>query len=108
LLYKGYELAGGTDLPWIKANMQWFLLGTEAPDRDPMITGEGKGYGDTLQCHCILTDSTGKIVKRRAELRTKQEFDKAKAALKKGNNKMAAFFAGPMAHYLGDLSHSAT
>jgi len=105
IAFKGYLLGGGeTEFPWIKSNMNWFFLGTEAPDRDPKIAGGGTLYSDTAQCHCILTDSTGQIVKRRGELRAKQEFDKAKAALKGGNTKMAAFFAGAMAHYVGDLS----
>jgi len=34
----------------------------------------------------------------------REEFDKATKARQDGNNKLAAFYAGAMAHYLGDLS----
>lgn len=101
---KGYELAGIANLPWIKANLNVFLLGTEAPDVGPKIGGVGSGYHDTGACHCILFDTAGGVTRDRAELRVRQEFDKAKQAKANGDNRKAAFYAGAMAHYLGDLS----
>jgi hypothetical protein len=37
-------------------------------------------------------------------VRVQEEFDKAKQALTDNNPELAAFYAGAMAHYLGDLS----
>ena len=43
------------------------------------------------------------VTRDRAELRTRQEFDKAIEALGNGDNAFAAFYAGALAHYVGDL-----
>jgi len=101
---KGYELAGVANLPWITANLNVYFLGTEAPDVGPKIDGVENGYHDTVQCHCILFDAAGVAKKTRAEKRVREEFDKAKAAKASGDRRKAAFYAGAMAHYLGDLS----
>jgi len=101
---KGFELAGPDSLPWIKNNLNVFFLGTEAPDVGPKIEGVENGYHDTGACHCILFDASGGVTRDRAELRVRQEFDKAKHAKANGDNLKAAFYAGAMAHYLGDLS----
>src|SRR6267142_5797542 len=101
---KGYQLAGQTNLPWIKDNLNVYFLGTEAPDVGARIVGVGDGYHDTVQCHCILFDAAGVVKIARAEKRVREEFDKAKSAKASGDNRKAAFYAGAMAHYLGDLS----
>lgn len=67
-----------------------------------MSAAEGT-YGDTAQCHCILFDSEGRVSNDRLEVRVQQEFSKAQTALAAGDNRLAAFYAGAMAHYLGDL-----
>lgn len=101
---KGYELAGPADLQWITDNMNVYFLGTEAPDVGAKISGVGNGYHDTGACHCILFNPSGVVSHDRAEIRVQEEFDKAKAAKASGDNRKAAFYAGAMAHYLGDLS----
>ena len=44
------------------------------------------------------------ITKAHARKRIREEFDRAVAALAANKKERAAFFAGAMAHYLGDLS----
>jgi len=103
IAFKGYELA---DKPtFIKNNLNAFFIGTEAPDFGKALfpSAEG-GYSDTGACHCILFKASGDIAKDRLEIRVQQEFDKAKNALDSGDKKLAAFYAGALAHYLGDLS----
>jgi hypothetical protein len=102
---RAYKLvAARSELKFIGKNMKFFLLGTEAPDtkHDP-IDGED-GYADTIQCHCINYDKQGHVVKDRAAMRAQAEFDKARGALAEGNYRLAAYYAGAMAHYIGDLS----
>jgi hypothetical protein len=50
-----------------------------------------------------LFDENGNVTKDRAELRVRQEFDKALQALANGKPALAAFYAGALAHYTGDL-----
>ena len=101
---EGYELAGPDSLQWITDNINAYFLGTEAPDVGAKISGAGGGYHDTGACHCILFDAEGGVRRQRAEDRVREEFDKAKTAKANGDNRKAAFYAGAMAHYLGDLS----
>lgn len=101
---KGYELAGITNLSWITSNLNVYFLGTEAPDVGPKIDGVEDGYHDTGACHCILFNAVGGVTRPRAETRVREEFNKAKQAKANGDNRKAAFYAGAMAHYLGDLS----
>jgi hypothetical protein len=61
------------------------------------------GYNDTSVCHCILFDEDGDVTRDRAELGIRQEFDKAVQALADGDRPLAAFYAGALAHYMGDL-----
>lgn len=89
---------------WLRYELKWFLLGTKAPDTGAELQTAENGYRDTLQCHCILSNDDGDVTRDRAEFRVRQEFDKAKAAFEAGDRKIAAFYAGAMAHYLGDLS----
>lgn len=104
IAYKGYRLAGASNVPWVRYYQRWYFLGTEAPDTGAKVDSAENGYRDTLQCHCILFDSGGGVTRDRAELRVRQEFDKARAALAGGDRRMAAFYAGAMAHYIADLS----
>jgi len=88
----------------LKVELNAYFIGTEAPDTGPKISGVGGGYSDTGACHCILFAANGDVVKDRAEGRVQEEFDKAKMAFAAGDKRKAAFYAGAMAHYLGDLS----
>jgi len=93
-------------MAWTKDNLNAFFLGTEAPDTSAFVssfTNEG-GYSDAIHCHCVLYDTNLEVVKDRAAQRAQEEFDRAKAALAAGNKPTAAFHAGAMAHYIGDLS----
>jgi hypothetical protein len=103
IAFKGYELAGKPS--FIKNNINAFFIGTEAPDAGEALFPSAVGsYPDTGACHCILFKANGDISKDRLEVRVQEEFDKMKDALDNGHNKLAAFYAGAMAHYLGDLS----
>ena len=77
----------------------------EAPDTNKKVPGvtEG-GYHDSFQCHCILFDASQHVTKAHARDRIREEFDRAVAARKAGQLERAAFSAGAMAHYVGDLS----
>ncbi len=105
IAYKGYQRVPAAKVVWITQNLTAFFIGTEAPDTNKKITGvtEG-GYHDSLQCHCVLFDAEGHVTNDRAMRRARQEFDRAVAALQAGQSDRAAFFAGAMAHYVGDLS----
>jgi len=103
IAYKAFTLAGESGLPWLRDNLNWYFLGTEAPDKGTTATTE-PGYRDLGQCHCVLFDRSGTVTRDHAELRVRQEFDRARRALAAGKPGMAAFYAGAMAHYLGDLS----
>jgi hypothetical protein len=102
IAYKGYVLAGRP--AFIKNNLNRFFIGTEAPDNGFKPANAEGGYADAAACHCILFDANGNVTKDRGELRTRQEFDKALAALYAGNRALAAFYAGALAHYVGDLA----
>jgi hypothetical protein len=103
IAYKAFTLTGQSELPWLRDNLNWYFLGTEAPDKGTTATTE-PGYRDLGQCHCVLFDRNGNVTKDHAELRVRQEFDRARRALAAGDRRMAAFYSGAMAHYLGDLS----
>lgn len=103
---EAFRLAkGDADLDFIQNNLNAFFIGTEAPDLGALPSlHAGTGYRDAIHCHCILFDASEKLTKDWAGKRAQEEFDKAKAALAKGKLKLAAFYAGAMAHYVGDLS----
>jgi hypothetical protein len=101
---QGLRRATPSKVAWIKVELNAYFIGTEAPDNGPKIPGVGGGYSDTGACHCILFAANGDITNDRAESRVREEFDKAKMALAAGDKRKAAFYAGAMAHYLGDLS----
>lgn len=107
IAYEGYRLAKEeANLNWLKHNLKTFYIGTEAPDTSAFLSSfiTLGGYSDAIQCHCVLYDDNLDIVRERAAMRAQQEFDRAVAALTGGDKRLAAFHAGAMAHYIGDLS----
>jgi Zinc dependent phospholipase C len=104
IAFKALDRAPAAKVVFIKQRLTTYFIGTEAPDtgkKIPSVTESG--YKDTGACHCILFDEEGTITKDRARDRIRQEFDRAVAALAANQKNRAAFFAGAMAHYLGDL-----
>lgn len=106
IAYEGYRMAEKKKkVNWLTNNLNAYFIGTEAPDLGALSSlNAGGGYKDTSHCHCILFDNSNKVAKDWAGKRAQEEFDKAKQALADGNERLAAFYAGAMAHYLGDLS----
>lgn len=106
IAYEGYRMASGeANLSWLKSNLNTFYIGTEAPDLGALSTlNVGGGYKDTAECHCVLFDKNCAVTNDRVAMRAQQEYDKASAALTAGDKQLAAFYAGAMAHYIGDLS----
>jgi hypothetical protein len=102
IAFQGYVLAGRPT--WIKNNLNAFFIGTEAPDNGLTIPGAIGAFNDATRCHCILFDAAGNVTDDRVEVRAREEFDHARQALSSGNRKLAAFYAGTVAHYVGDLS----
>ena len=103
IAFRGYEQAGAP--AWIKDNLNVFLTGTAAPDAAVIKPRGTVGrYQDTSPCHCILFNDRGRPVDDRMAVRASEEFTKARDALARGRARNAAFYAGAMAHYLGDLS----
>src|SRR4030095_12051547 len=74
IAFKGYVLAGRP--AFIKDNLNRFFIGTEAPNGFKPANAAG-GYDDASACHYILFDENGNVTRDRAELRVRQEFDKA-------------------------------
>jgi hypothetical protein len=102
IAYKAYVLA---DRPaFIRNHLNRYFIGTEAPDNGFRPDDAEGSYQDAGACHCILFDEDGEVTRERGELRTRQEFDKTVNALSAGNLPLAAFYAGALAHYVGDLS----
>ena len=102
IAFKAYELAGRPS--FLKNSLTRYFIGTEAPDNG-FKPGDAEGtYHDTSPCHCILFDNDAAVTQDRNELRTRQEFDKAVAALAAGKPRLAAFYVGALAHYIGDLA----
>jgi hypothetical protein len=101
IAFKGYVLAGRP--AFIKNNLNRFFIGIEAPGNGFKPVNADGGYNDASACHCILFDKDGNVTRDRAELRMRQEFDKAVQALAAGDRRLAAFYAGALAHYMGDL-----
>lgn len=107
IAYEGYRLAkDDADVNWIKNNLNAFFLGTEAPDTSAFLSSftDEEGYSDAIHCHCVLYNSSLDVIRDRAAMRAQQEFDRAQTALTNGDKRLAAFHAGAMAHYIGDLS----
>ena len=103
IAYKGYVLAGRPT--FIRTNLNAYFIGTEVPDNGfKPANAVHSGYSDAGACHCILFDEDREVARDRGELRARQEFDKAVTALAAGDRTLAAFYAGALAHYLGDLS----
>ncbi len=100
----GLAEADGADVSFINDNLMIYFSGTEAPDNGllPGVGAAGR-YADKRQCHCILFDVRGNVTKDRAAQRALEEFTKAKAALRSGDKRLAAYYAGAMSHYIADL-----
>jgi hypothetical protein len=98
------------NLQWLDNNLNAYFIGTEAPDVGAsLMPGAGPGYKDTATCHCILFDENTEVTNDKIMRRAQEEFDKAKKLFDKPNPskkdlRLAAFYLGAMAHYLGDLS----
>ncbi len=88
---------------WIENNYDAFLLGTEAPDNAELsYLGKNTGYGD-FQNHVIAFDTDGIITNDAAARRAKEEYNKADQNLP-WNERLAAYYAGAMTHYIADVS----
>ena len=111
ILWKAYLLAkDDVDLTWFNDQRHYAFFGTEAPDvgkaklRKSFRNQIEGNYKDTSPCHCVLYDDDEEVIQDFAAVRVEQEFTKAKAAIEAENWKLAAFYVGAMAHYIGDLS----
>lgn len=111
ILWKAYLLAkDDVDLEWLNTQKNYAFFGTEAPDLGKMKLRKSfrdqvdGNYRDTSPCHCILYDTDGDAFQPMAADRVEEEFNKAKTAIADENWKLAAFYVGAMAHYIGDLS----
>lgn len=62
------------------------------------------GYHDSGACHCVLFDAAGAVTRPRAIQRVREKFAKAVGAFHAGQREQAAFYAGAVAHYVGELS----
>jgi hypothetical protein len=103
IAYQAYLLAGKPQ--WLTANMNVYLTGTAGPDTAVIKPAGTVGrYQDTSPCHCILFDARGGVVDDRMAVRATEEYGKANVALAGNRQRLAAFYAGAMAHYIGDLS----
>ena len=91
---------------WIKDNMVSFLIGTEAPDNSAVAEyyTNKQGYGDKHNHHNYYNANHTQAPDDSASKRAQKEYDKALDALKLGNNRLAAFYAGAMTHYITDLA----
>jgi hypothetical protein len=83
IAFKGYVLAGRP--AFIKSNLNRYFIGTGAPDNGFKPSNAEGAYQDATACHCILFDEDGTVTRDRAELRVRQEFDKAVQALADGD-----------------------
>ena len=84
---------------WIVENMEWFLYGTEIPDN----ADTPFGIGDT-QLHHVYYSRNGRLLDDSAARRANETFYQALQCLLDGNYKMAAVYAGAMAHYISDVA----
>ena len=111
ILWKAYLIAEDhTDLEWLDENINYAFFGTEVPDvgkkklsvsfRNQIIGN----YKDTSPCHCVLYDDDFEVFQPFAATRVTAEFQKAKDAIAQEKWKLAAFYIGAMAHYVGDVS----
>lgn len=102
IAFKAYQVAGRPT--FIRNNLNRYFIGTEAPDNGFWPADAEGGYNDAGACRCILFDDDGDVTRDRGELRARQEFDKAVDALNDGDPRLAAFYAGALAHYVGDFA----
>ncbi len=93
---------------WLDNNLKLYLLGTEAPDNKKIpntCNVPNNGYDDRNKGHSVKWNkSFSKLEEDRAAVRAKDEYLKVEKAIKEGKLSDAAFYAGAMAHYIGDVS----
>jgi len=95
---------------WLDDNKKLYLLGTEAPDNDDIpdtCMAPNNGYDDRRKGHSVKWKEDFSAFEQnqdRAAFRAKGEYLKAEQAIREGNLADAAYYAGAMAHYIGDVS----
>ncbi|MFC1640801.1 cell wall-binding repeat-containing protein [Patescibacteria group bacterium] len=88
---------------WIDQNRRNFLLGTEAPDNASLQVFPGVyGYGDFYN-HEIWFNASQQVTKDNAAVRAQEEFELSNSKLP-WSERWAAYYAGTLAHYVGDIS----
>ncbi len=103
------------DRKWLDDNKKLYLLGTEAPDNSNIpdsCNSPNNGYDDRRQGHSVVINTNNQqfFVDRggkkhdRAAVRALDEYRKACGALIEGRIGDAAYYAGAMAHYVGDIA----
>ncbi len=103
---RALALLPDAEAEWLVPHRAMYLLGTEAPDnrRIPEECGAPHtGYDDRHKGHSVEWIGE-KMIKDRAAVRAREEYQKAVAAYEDGNESDAAFYLGAMAHYIGDVS----
>ena len=89
---------------WFQKHRAMLLLGTEAPDnsRIPVeCEAPNTGYDDRRKGHSVEWSGT-RMVKDRAAVRAREEYQKAVKAIREGRDSDAAFHLGAAGHYIGD------
>jgi hypothetical protein len=93
---------------WLGPHRAAYLIGTEAPDNNEIAAAcdlPHRGYDDRSRGHSVEWNAGWtSMIKDRAAVRAREEYDKAVAAYQAGDAKAAAFYLGAMAHYIGDVS----
>ena len=93
---------------WLDDNLKLYLLGTEAPDNNKIpdtCKAPNNGYDDRRRSHSVKwNDDFSKLMHDQAAFRAKEEYLKVVRSINKGKLSYAAFYAGAMAHYIGDVS----
>ncbi len=95
------------DRAWLEENMVAYLIGTEAPDNSKVALPytDKDDYGDKSKNHHDYYDMEHtKALDNAACQRAQEEYGKALTALKNGDYKHAAFYAGAMTHYIADVA----
>ena len=93
---------------WLDDNLKLYLLGTEAPDNNKIPStckAPNNGYDDRRKGHSVKWNNDfSQLEEDRAAYRAKAEYLKAVRSINKGNLSDASYYAGAMAHYIGDVS----
>lgn len=93
---------------WLDPYRTLLIIGTEAPDYDEIQLSCGvpnRGYNETGGGnHDLRFDDFENVTFDNPAYRAQQEYDKAVAAYRAGNDTDAAYYLGAAAHYIGDVS----